>query len=299
MSWHDVLSWSGLDPRGYDGAEAWLRGLADELDAARVDAGAPMVGTSDRHVTLAAVLRHWTESPIFAWTKAAEYDDGRSNDGTAVRHDGTGRRMPAWTFARALWWSSELARLSADDAWGRVLDVLATVTPPETVDHADEDMVAEFAFGIDHNTVEADFNNCWGKLETPYGLDRPRFAYFLAQRHPVEFDHTARIHRKPEFQAFIGMAAYLQVLKGEGLIYLPCRNTGRIIGEERQTVANWINRAQAAGLLTHVTDSYYGPGKTLAAMKRFNLDRVRGLASWNGPRSWHAEALEQGGHRGG
>lgn len=97
------------------------------------------------------------------------------------------------------------------------------------------------------------------------GCDPLELALELARQSPLRWDEES-----PEYERFLGVAGWLQVLQGEQPILLPCERLGGLLDLDHRVISHMRARAEQEQLLECVEESDHK--KHLATQFRFRLE---------------------------
>ena len=123
---------------------------------------------------------------------------------------------------------------------------------------------------ISEQDAYAEFEDVWSEIRILPDLGIIEQAAERAKDCPFPRNRTSRKHEG--YVHFLGLAAHLQMLRGDQVILLPCRYTGRVLGVSHETVSRYIRWAQAERLLVPVKK--YKTGVRLASEYRFDLKAI-------------------------
>jgi hypothetical protein len=117
------------------------------------------------------------------------------------------------------------------------------------------------------------FNACleWKKIKPGFAKDRLFSALTLAQSKPVRACEQWG-HLKV-YGTFLSLAYYLQLLTGDGEIFLPCDTVAPLIGVTSEIVSRYRQRAITDGFLAEVEKAT----ARRATRFRVQMDRFRAL----------------------
>jgi len=100
-----------------------------------------------------------------------------------------------------------------------------------------------------------DFWACWEGMQQLLGDALLSRALVLAEEFPLSFPEAAI--PRPQYERFVSFAAWLQVLRGEQTIFLPCREIGHVLGCSHDSISRYRRRAVAEGFMEQVREHTY------------------------------------------
>jgi hypothetical protein len=103
-------------------------------------------------------------------------------------------------------------------------------------------------FGIDETGAGLEFLASWRGARKRWGDNPLRIAAEYAATCPIE--PLPKLH--PGYMRFASLAAWLQALRGERFILLPCRHVATELGTDKGTIPRYVRRAAEAGLLARL-----------------------------------------------
>lgn len=107
----------------------------------------------------------------------------------------------------------------------------------------------EAAYGVDSEAAYYEFLDTWPKIRFDATRTPLQLAWEKAKKMPVQTPHSQEVHRRRRYDQFISLAGWLQHIRGESPIYLPCAAVAELMGTDKRMVSTWRRLAEREGYL--------------------------------------------------